>query len=153
MVGKVGKVYLQAWVPYPPFNFVDGGQAGKSIEARIISDAAAIKNNQVDMWDIVDTEQRFFYYNCLERYLLHENDNARADIGFDHCNDCAIENDTWHKYGQMLQAAPQIKPPSWATQSGQYNILTAINTLTTVLNVKIKDRKGLYGHGHLFDQE
>lgn len=46
-----------------------------------------------------DYEERLFYYNAIDRpYVYHENVNADPEIGFDHCNDCALENLIWTEY-------------------------------------------------------
>lgn len=51
-----------------------------------------------------DYEDRLFYYNAIDRpYVYHENSNANKDIGFDHCNDCSIENKAWTDYLSVKQ--------------------------------------------------
>lgn len=43
-----------------------------------------------------DYEDRLFYYNAIDRpYIYHENTNSSEELGFDHCNDCSIENRAW----------------------------------------------------------
>lgn len=42
---------------------------------------------------------RMTYYNILERpYRYHDNSSSNQEEGFDHCNDCSIENKVWTEY-------------------------------------------------------
>lgn len=78
-----GKINLQAWC----------GMI--STESRLIITSDELYNygtaNEYD--------DKYFYYNALERcYVIHRNENANPHIGFDHCNDCALENVLWLNY-------------------------------------------------------
>lgn len=66
-----------------------------STETRLITEAKETHN-----WGPpADYENRLFYYNSVERCFRHHiNDNADRALGFDHCNDCALENHLWKKY-------------------------------------------------------
>jgi hypothetical protein len=77
-----GQIRIQAWA----------GQS--STETRLIVDKL-----QVIEMDSHEYDDKFYYYNNVERpHGLHLNENADKYIGFDHCGDCALENDIWKKY-------------------------------------------------------
>ena len=76
------------------------------------------------------------WYNNVDRFsVFHENSNAKKEIGFCHCNDCAIENTIWSNYCNKNPTA---------------NVFELINQLSNVLNIKLIDRARRFGHGHLF---
>lgn len=84
-----GKVNIQAW-PGP-----------SSTESRLITDSTKIR----DWGTPSDYEDKYFYYNSIERcYGLHYNNNADRKLGFDYCNDCALENLLWNNYMQKYSA-------------------------------------------------
>lgn len=120
-----GLSYLQAW----------GSKT--TTEQRLIIDSEAILANDIVIWNAKTFENKCFYYNCIDRYLFHENSNANKELGFDHCNDCSIENETWCKYSNKFCA-------------GNYDIIAGIKKVTALLNVKIKGRRGFKGHGNLY---
>ena len=71
----------------------------KSTETRLISDTFEI----VD-YDLFKYESKLYYFNCISRAnVLHENENANQEIGFDHCNCCAFENVLWKDYIQTMK--------------------------------------------------
>jgi len=89
LVFPCGIAYLQCW------------QGHSSTETRIWiarDDLDNFKNyGSPDSYD-----NKLFYYNCIERcYMMRANPNANRRLGFDHCNDCAIENDIWEKYTKI----------------------------------------------------
>lgn len=87
-----GTINLQAWC------------GSSSTEARLVTDCREIKNWGTSQ----EYEDRYFYYNTIERcYRPHKNRNANPSIGFDHCNDCALENHVWVNY---LDAYPHMAP-------------------------------------------
>ncbi len=92
-----GTVNLQAW------------PGSHSTETRLITEAKSFK----DWGTPVAFENKLFYYNYIERWVgLHKNDNADGPLGFDHCNDCALENHLWVRYLHMLYRG------KWDGQSG-----------------------------------
>lgn len=85
-----GKVYIQAF-PGP-----------SSTETRLVTDATSTR----DWGTHEEYENKLFYYNTIDRCFCHHfNDNADADLGFDNCNDCALENLLWKNY---ITAYPAI---------------------------------------------
>lgn len=88
-----GRIYLQCFPGY------------KSTETRLISNTLDV----ID-YDLKNYESRMYYYNCITRsYTLHENPNAAADIGFDHCNCCAKENYLWTRYIQLTGSSKTVR--------------------------------------------
>ena len=80
-----GEIRLQPWAP------------ALSTETRlVVTDIDSVATYD----DINDAkyESAMFYYNTVERVKPHTNDNANLRIGFDHCNDCALENVIWKRY-------------------------------------------------------
>lgn len=66
-----------------------------STETRLVTDGTRI----VDWGTPEEYENRFFYFNNVDRpWVAHRNENADLSIGFDHCNDCALENSLWKRY-------------------------------------------------------
>ena len=69
-----------------------------STEVRLIVNRENIHN--LEYIDGDDMEQKLFYYNIVERSLvMHKNNNSDKKINFCLCNDCALENLIWKKYG------------------------------------------------------
>lgn len=119
-----GEIYLQTWNHYA------------SAEARLIVEKKDIIANNLIDWQLSEYENKICYYNTILRFgLYYENDNSSEELGFDFCNNCAIENSIWQAYKAINEAA---------------NIPELIKMTTTILRVKIKDRQGKYNHGHLF---
>jgi len=82
-----GKINIQAW------------PGATSTEARLVTDGKTFRDYKLEEY-----ERRFFYYNNIERsWVMHENPNASAELGFCHCNDCAIENYLWSKYLEEIR--------------------------------------------------
>lgn len=82
-------------------------------ETRLITDG---KNISVHM-STERYESKLFYHNSIHRgYILHNNDNSREEIGFDHCYDCALENIAWKKYIEVFD--------------GEYNVVDYVNRLS-----------------------
>lgn len=119
-----GTINLQAW------------EGSHSTETRLIVKREDVIANNMVAYDMQEYENRFMYYNAIERYaLFHENSNADREIGFDNCADCAIENVVWSEY--------KSKRP-------EFDIKDAIKKLDKLLHVPIKMRRGVFGHGGLF---
>lgn len=83
-----GVIHLQPWAPVV------------STETRLITTGADIRN-----WDHVSHyKNKMFYYNNIARcFRLRENSNADRKLGFDHCNDCAMENEIWLLYSEKYR--------------------------------------------------
>lgn len=100
-----------------------------STEARLVTDGLKVKN----YGKVGNYEDAFNYYNSLERWLrLHENENSSPVHGFDHCNDCALENLIWKEYKKV-------------TNSKQ-SVLAYVNELSTLLGRLLKKDS----HGDFF---
>ena len=81
--------------------------AGKnSTETRLVTDCRKLR----DYSGPEEYEAKLFYYNKIERgFIKHENSNADKQIGFDYCNDCAIENYLWMQYIQKYTSNLSVK--------------------------------------------
>lgn len=79
------------------------GQA--STESRLITDGKSLK----DYGEYQDYEDVFCYYNLTNRSLrLHKNGNSSRNEGFDHCNDCALENSIWENYNRLRGSKKKV---------------------------------------------
>lgn len=78
-----GEVYIQAW------------PGRSSTETRLVTEGLNLKD-----WGLQNVyENKLFYYNQISRpWIHHYNPNADAKLGFDHCNDCSLENNIWEEY-------------------------------------------------------
>lgn len=122
-----GTVYLQT---YP-------GQS--STETRLVTDMAKV----VDWGSPDDYENKLFYYNSIERgYGHHANANASDEQGFDHCNDCAVENLLWTNYISRYPIA--------AAASYGRNVSAYVKLLTVASNNRPLRREN---HGYLYDKK
>lgn len=66
-----------------------------STETRLVTDG----KNIVDWGTPSEYEDKFFYFNAITRpYVRHRNPNVDFNLGFDYCNDCALENKFWEDY-------------------------------------------------------
>lgn len=80
-------------------------QSVKSTETRLVTDGTTLKNYD----DYKTYDDTFFYFNNLDRWLtLRKNDNASPALGFDHCNDCALENKIWKEYKKKFQSSVSV---------------------------------------------
>jgi hypothetical protein len=78
-----GDINLQPWGPI------------SSAETRLVTDGLSSHIYP----PLSEYEDKFFYYNNIERsYVRHINSNANPAVGFDLCNDCALENHIWTEY-------------------------------------------------------
>lgn len=94
MIYMDGVVNIQPW------------SRGFSTENRLIVTSFAIK----DYGNLGEYEDKMFFYNTRERCcMLHFNDNANRKIGFDHCNDCALENHVWKQYIEKYKSTTDVQ--------------------------------------------
>jgi hypothetical protein len=71
-------------------------------------------------YNVQEYENKYFYYNTIQRTIVHHyNPFSNKQLGFDHCNDCSIECDIWHKYSINIK---------------KINIQHAITNLSNVVN-------------------
>lgn len=78
-----GEIFIQPWAPI------------SSTETRLVFQGAP----GMRKYDAAEYEDRFFYYNkILRNFQLYKNPNADRGLGFDHCADCALENQIWTDY-------------------------------------------------------
>lgn len=50
------------------------------------------------------------YYNLFERpYIYHDNSHSDKNLGFDHCNDCSLENWIWEEYLKFTKSKKSVK--------------------------------------------
>lgn len=100
-----------------------------STETRLVTNGSKLKN----YGKITDYENAFNYYNTLERWSrLHENENASSVHGFDHCNDCALENLIWKEYKEVTNS--------------KKSVLAYVNELSAILGRSLKKDS----HGNFF---
>jgi hypothetical protein len=89
-----GKIYLQA---FP-------GQS--STETRLVGGPEL---DIIEHVGVSEYENKFFYYNVVERcFAHHKNKYANIELGFDHCNDCAIEAVVWENYVQKFDPSANV---------------------------------------------
>ena len=101
-----GKIYLQAWA------------GPHSTETRLIgrldNEGKIIKKT----YDTLEYEQKLYYFNTISRsFGYFANSYGDKRLGFDHCQDCALENKIWEYYNTFVT---------------QTNIKTGIKTLNEV---------------------
>lgn len=97
----IGLDLLKDFIDNKPFRYYDGTiflqtrEPFNSTETRLVVDNF---KTFID-YDLPLYEDKFFYYNNITRTLQSFINPASAkNLGFDHCSDCAIEYDIWHKY-------------------------------------------------------
>lgn len=85
-------------------------------------------------YDIKLYESSMMYYNCVSRGLTHcENKYANRKLGFDCCQDCALESYIWQQY--QSKCDPNL------------TVIDAVNGVNTQLRRNLL----MYGHGKLFE--
>jgi hypothetical protein len=78
-----GEIFIQPWAPI------------SSTETRLVFQGVPTMRK----YNASEYEDRFFYYNkILRNFQLYKNPNADRKLGFDHCADCALENQIWTDY-------------------------------------------------------
>lgn len=95
LVYLAGTVYIQPWMKV------------SSTESRLV-----VANNLgiEDLISYSEYQDKFYYYNNIERFCVnHHNDNADKSLGFDHCNDCALENYIWKNYLLKYPSTYKVK--------------------------------------------
>lgn len=81
--------YLDGAIDIQPF------PGEMSTETRLVTDCTTVKNYGT----LEKYESTLHYYNCvLRQYQAHINENIDQELGFDNCNDCALENYIWEMY-------------------------------------------------------
>ena len=89
-----GTIFLQAW----------SGKA--SSETRLVFD----RYDKFRRYDSAEYENKFFYFMTIGRTLVHRrNEFADEKIGFDHCNDCALEAHIWRRYMDKLSESTNTR--------------------------------------------
>ncbi len=77
-----------------------------STETRLITDGKKIR----DWGTPNEYENKLFYYNSIARcYQHHVNGNTDTRLGFDNCNDCALENLLWTNYIKKYNSKFTVK--------------------------------------------
>lgn len=100
-----------------------------STESRLV--ASKNKYNIVDLFDSSDYENKYFYYNRVERsYGYHEHEYDK-DMGFDACGDCGIMFTLFKKYNEKF--------------AKKQNEIKQINELMHVLKRNLKEHGSLHG--------
>ena len=119
-----GKIMIQAWC------------GPNSTETRLIVKGSDIATNAIHEYDIKEYESKLNYYNSVQRYsVCHVNSNASKELGFCHCNDCAIENAILEEYHQ---------------RNPNFSVTDFIGKLVSILNIRLLNRGGKVGHGLVF---
>lgn len=108
----------------------------RSGETRIIVRKADVDANNIVKYKILENEQKCMFYNYIERFaLFHKNPNYNPLIGFDNCNDCAIENSIWEGYKK---------------KNPYFDISKGVSLMDNILHVPIFNRRDVFSHGGLF---
>lgn len=90
-----GTIYMQAFAGL------------KSTETRLIS--LYKEPIKFKTYDSVEYEQKCFYFNMVHRaYAYCYNPNSNKKIGFDHCQDCARENNIWDTYALSVNTSERV---------------------------------------------
>jgi hypothetical protein len=90
-----GTVYMQAFAGL------------KSTETRLIS--LYKEPIKFKTYNSVEYEQKCFYFNMIHRaYAYCYNPNSNKKIGFDHCQDCARENNIWDTYALSVNNSERV---------------------------------------------
>lgn len=122
-----GEIFLQA-VP-----------GMSSTESRLVILKEAITEGRIVSYgNVKDYEDKYFFYNNIGRYFVtHTNRHVDRELGFDKCNDCAIEAKIWEDYLARYDLE--------ATTEGVLHLVRELNTAT---------RRNLFigGHGKLFSK-
>lgn len=93
-----GEIYLQAW------------NLPKGSESRLWLDKQTIVDNKMVVWPFIHYDESFAFYNKMVRFgIFHRNENAQREIGFDYCNDCAIENVVLTEYIEKFKIKSDVK--------------------------------------------
>lgn len=119
-----GDIYVQPW-PGPI-----------STESRLVAfnDSGEYGNM---FYDGEDYEDRFMYFNLITRGLTYcYNPYANRELGFDHCQDCALESHIWSEYAKYAEMKTGFR----------LNILTGVESIVEMLNRDLF----LKGHGYYF---
>jgi hypothetical protein len=121
---------------FPGIRNIQAWCGNSSTEVRLIVSHEDIIGNVLREYDSKEHEELLYHYNrVLRTCVMHENPNADPIIGFDHCNDCAIENKVLEDY---------------KSKNPEFSISAAFREITLLLKVEVLDRTGKCGHGHLF---
>lgn len=95
-----GDIYLQDWA------------GNKSTEMRLIGKLSPEGKIITRDYNKTEFEEKLFYFNTVCRpFGYYSNENSDEKLGFDHCQDCALENYIWKLYisSQKLDNFPIIK--------------------------------------------
>jgi hypothetical protein len=100
MVHFDGAIKLQPWAPVT------------STETRLVVNHGAKLR---DWGSIIEYERPLFYYNTVVRLFgYYKNNNASSKLGFDHCQDCSLENHIWTNYKNKF--SNEISVRGWVLQ-------------------------------------
>lgn len=119
-----GDIFLQPWAPK------------SSTESRLINFIKPFEI-KIKSYNPKEYENKFMYYNSIVRGLTHcENKYANRTIGFDCCQDCALESIIWKDYSDY----------SLKENKFELHVLTAVQGTCVSLQRDLFIR----GHGKLF---
>lgn len=97
-----------------------------------LPDAARYPRLALADYEPREYEDRFFYFNCIERGFVHHwNRFANRALGFDNCNDCALEAQIWSEY---------------TARFADIDVLAAVRQLSATVQRGLLMR----GHGYFF---
>jgi hypothetical protein len=83
-------------------------------------DGKDILNNTLIQYDPSSLINSVNYHNIIKRFtMLSENKHSNKTIGFDHCNDCAVEGYIWELYKSKIDKSINVT-----------NMVTRLNKLT-----------------------
>jgi len=120
-----GIEYMQAWAP------TKSGEVRLYISSKDVLDA--VKGNY-HVYDSKEHDDKIFYFNTIYRpYAFCNNPASDPTIGFDHCQDCALEYEIWKEY-----------------LGDQDEIIKKIKSKVDDVNYLLKRKLFIYGHGKFF---
>jgi hypothetical protein len=109
-----------------------------SKETRLFVTKDDVVNNNIMYYDVKEYDEKFNYFNNIERFSqFYANKFADEKLGFDHCFDCSLAAKIFGDY---------------ANKNPNFDIESMLRKLYYVLRISVQDKKGMFGHGHMFPQ-
>jgi len=121
-----GEIYLQA---FPGF---------KSTETRLIGNYNGTPKYKKYKW--MEYEAKLYYFNMISRgYGYFYNPNSNKKLGFDHCHDCALENNILSTYIDKVNK--------------DYTVIQLVETLINYTRRSMfhKNKQNYPVHGYMFN--
>ena len=101
---------------YPGETYLQAFCGTTSTESRlVVTDISRVVSYGIE----ADYASKYFFYNNIGRsFICHDNKHANKGLGFDLCNDCAIEAEIWSEYVARFNIGEDKIPGYVAEMSG-----------------------------------